>query len=126
MSTEEIFMESPITARYYVVLTMPEKIIREVSKYFNISIKDIKGTSQKQEIIKARHHAIFFIWKHTDMTQTQIISYFKGKGEGDQKKKNRTLVNYIYNKIRDGVETYDNAKADFLALSGLIESAIHS
>lgn len=123
MSTEEIFMEAPTTARY-VALDVPMIIIYKVSRYFNVSVKETQGSRRKGHIVKARRYSLYFIWKYTNLYQDDIAKYFRGYG--DKKYRDRTIVVWAKKVTNNEIETYPEAKQEFLTLSALIESAIHS
>ncbi len=56
-----------------------EKIISEVSKYYNIEISDMKAKKKQQEIVNARQIAMFLLKEKLDMNLSAIGGLFGGK-----------------------------------------------
>ena len=55
----------------------PDVITSEVSKYFSLSVDDIKGLSRTKKFVTARQVAMFLMRTMTDMTLTEVGNYFK-------------------------------------------------
>jgi len=51
-----------------------EKILNTVSSYFRIDLKNIHSKSRKQEVVKARHIAMYLAKKHTNYSYAHIGS----------------------------------------------------
>ena len=69
----------------------PNTIIQEVSRFYNISIEDIKGKKRKKEIVKPRQIAMYLARQLTDLSFPKIGEDFGNK--------NHTTVIHAYEKI---------------------------
>ncbi|MEL3908540.1 MAG: chromosomal replication initiator protein DnaA [Treponemataceae bacterium] len=49
-----------------------DKILKTVADYFEISVSDIRGKSRKQNIVTARHFAMYLAKEMTQMSSTEI------------------------------------------------------
>ena len=56
------------------IIITPDKIQNTVSSFFNINLKEINSKSRKQEIVKARHVAMFLLKRHTNYSFAHIGS----------------------------------------------------
>ena len=65
-----------------------EKIIREVSEFYGISISEMKSGSRDMNIIRAAHVSMYLIKKATDMSMRNIVAIFERKCHG-------TVINAI-------------------------------
>ena len=50
----------------------PDRILKTISDYFNIDLKEIHSKSRKQEIVKARQIAMYLCKKHTNSAYSHI------------------------------------------------------
>ena len=74
----------------------PASIIDQVSRYFNISIEDIKSEKRKTEIVFSRQMAMYIIRELTNLSLPEI-----GKEMGG---KNHTTVLYSIRKLEDAMK----------------------
>lgn len=74
----------------------PASILDHVSRYYNITIDDIKSEKRRSEIIAARRMAMYIIRENTDLSLPEI-----GKEMGG---KNHTSVLYNIRKMEDSVK----------------------
>ncbi|MBF8970784.1 MULTISPECIES: chromosomal replication initiator protein DnaA [unclassified Streptococcus] len=76
---------------------IPIDTIQEVvGKFYGISLKEIKGTSRKQNIVKARSVAMYLSRELTDNSTPKIGKAFGGK--------DHTTVMHSHNKIKKQIE----------------------
>ena len=73
-----------------------ESIIDEIAHYYNVSSKDMKGTSRSQKIAEARQMAIYLARDLTNLSFPSIGDYFG--------KKHTTII-YSYDKIKKELNT---------------------
>lgn len=73
-----------------------DDIVDEVSKYYNISPKDIKGASRSQKIAEARQVSIYLSRELTEQSYPVIGDYFDKK---------HTTIMYSYEKVREELFT---------------------
>lgn len=73
-----------------------ESIIDEIAHYYNVSSKDMKGTSRSQKIAEARQMAIYLARDLTNLSFPAIGDYFG--------KKHTTII-YSYDKIKKELNT---------------------
>lgn len=85
-------MEAVIKENTSATIT-PSTIIDQVSRYFNISIEDIKSEKRKTEIVTSRQMAMYIIREMTKLSLPEI-----GKEMGG---KNHTTVLYSIRKLED-------------------------
>jgi len=57
----------------------PEDIIAETTRYFQISVEDIKGQRRTKNVAMARHIAIYLIRTITNLSLNNIGVYFEGR-----------------------------------------------
>ena len=69
-----------------------EKVIKAVSDYYGVSIKDFKSTSRNQRVSSARHVAVYLARELTQKSFESIAEYLN--------KKHTTML-YSYEKIRE-------------------------
>lgn len=81
-----------------------ELVKNRVSSYFNINVKDLSGTSRKQEIVYARSIAIYLI-------RTKYNVGLKKIGEALGNRDHATIAHAI-NKIDDGMKNDELIKQD--------------
>lgn len=56
-----------------------ESILKAISDYYSIPVKDILGKSRIKEITNARHIAMYFSYHHMKSTLKEIADYFGGR-----------------------------------------------
>lgn len=88
-------MEAVIKENIGSIIT-PASIIDHVSRYYNITIDDIKSEKKRSEIISARRMAMYIIRETTDLSLPEI-----GKEMGG---KNHTTVLYNIRKMEDTIK----------------------
>lgn len=71
----------------------PDMIIKNVAKYFRISISEIKSKSRKKELVLARNIAIFLVKTNTSLSLTEIGKFFS--------KRDHATILYSFNKIQE-------------------------
>lgn len=81
-----------------------EKIIKIVTKYFEISITDISSTTRRRSICYPRQVAMYLMIKTTALSLTSVGEYFGGK--------DHTTVIYAKNHIHDLVKVDLNTRQD--------------
>lgn len=84
-------------------LTVTE-IINQVSRYFQISIPEIKGKKRTKDIVHARQTGMYLAREMTDLSFPKIGEYFGNK--------NHTTVIHAYEKIADLVEEDEKIKEE--------------
>ena len=72
-----------------------EKVIKAVSDYYGVSIKDFKSTSRNQRVSSARHIAVYMARELTKKSFESIAEYLN--------KKHTTML-YSYEKIREDLK----------------------
>ena len=82
----------------------PDQIIKAVTKYYNISESDLKGTSRKKEIVKPRQVAMYLLREELEYSFP-----FIGKKIGG---KDHTTVMYSHKKITNKLKDEDDMKED--------------
>ena len=73
-----------------------EKVIKAVSDYYGVSIKDFKSTSRNQRVSSARHVAVYLARDLTQKSFESIAEYLN--------KKHTTML-YSYEKIKEDVRS---------------------
>ena len=68
----------------------PEMIINSVSRYFDISVDDMKSTKRNADVAAARNVAMYLMRDILDYTHDKIGKYFGGR-------KHSTVINSISN-----------------------------
>jgi len=71
----------------------PEMVIKNIAKYFRISVSDLKSKSRKKELVLARNIAIFLIKENSSLSLSEIGKFFSNR--------DHATVLYSYNKIKD-------------------------
>ncbi len=86
----------------------PDQIIKAVTKYYDISESDLKGTSRKKEIVKPRQVAMYLLREELEYSFP-----FIGKKIGG---KDHTTVMYSHKKIKKKLETEDDDMKEDITL----------
>ena len=73
-----------------------ETIVDEVSSYYNVSVKDVKGTGRSAKIAEARQVAIYLCRDLTKQSFPDIGKFFDKK---------HTTILYSYDKVKDELRT---------------------
>ena len=73
------------------ITASPDTIIDVAVEILNISAEDLKGSSRRREISKARHITMYLMRQHTDLSLPRIGEKFGGK--------DHTTVMYSCDKI---------------------------
>ncbi len=73
-----------------------DAIVDEIARYYNVSTKDIKGSSRSQKIAEARQMAIYLSRDLTKQSFPAIGEYFDKK---------HTTIMYSYDKIKEELAT---------------------
>ncbi len=73
-----------------------DAIVDEIARYYNVSAKDIKGSSRSQKIAEARQMAIYLSRDLTKQSFPAIGEYFDKK---------HTTIMYSYDKIKEELAT---------------------
>jgi len=73
-----------------------DEIISTVADHYGVSVLDIKGISRKRNIVLARHVAMYFVYKKTELSQENLAPVFEC---------NRTMINYATKMINNYVKT---------------------
>lgn len=74
-----------------------ERVLEVVSRFFNISVEELKGRSKSQEILLARQIAVYIIREHSEKSLTAIGQALGGR--------THATVKGSYDKIRGELET---------------------
>ena len=61
------------------ITASPETIINVAVEILNVSVEDLKGSSRRREISRARHIAMYLMRQHTDLSLPRIGEKFGGK-----------------------------------------------
>ena len=81
-----------------------DEVIREVARYYNVSVEEIKGKSKQRNIVMARHMTVYMIRTLIDMSETGIGEFIRRdhstahasiKKIGDQIKTDKKLADMI-------------------------------
>ena len=70
----------------------PEAMIKNIAKYFRVSVTELKSKNRKKELVLARNIAIYLIKEHTSLSLSEIGKYFSNR--------DHATILYSYNKIR--------------------------
>jgi chromosomal replication initiator protein len=70
----------------------PESMIRNIAKYFRVSVTELKSKNRKKELVLARNIAIYLIKENTSLSLNEIGKYFSNR--------DHATILYSYNKIR--------------------------
>lgn len=79
-----------------------ETIKRAVSKYFNITVKDLEGKKRSRDVAHPRQIAMYLTRKLTDLSLPKIGKSFGGK--------DHTTVLHAYEKISDEIKSNDSTR----------------
>ncbi len=82
---------------------MTEKIISATSKYFGVSVENMKSPKRDEEIVYARQIAIYIIKQMTDVSYKSIGLIFG---------LTHSTVMHAYNKIKSNIHTKINTSSD--------------
>lgn len=89
-----------------------ERILKVCSKYFNISIEDIKGRERYKKFIIPRHCFCFLAWKFTNYTKSEIARYIN---------RDHTTVIHAIAMVNDSFDTKQYLYEDILKLIQQLE-----
>lgn len=81
-----------------------EDIQTAVSKFYDVSVKEIKSTKRNQNIVLARQVAIFLARELTDNSLPKIGKAFGGR--------DHSTILHAYNKIKKSIETDDSLRIE--------------
>lgn len=73
-----------------------DAIVEEIARYYNVPVKEIKGSSRSQKIAEARQMAIYLSRDLTKQSFPAIGDYFDKK---------HTTIMYSYDKVKDELAT---------------------
>ena len=73
-----------------------ERIIREVCKVYNVSVRDVRGQKRKQEISEARQMSMYIVKEVCGLTMKDIGSEFDGR--------DHSSVVYTINKVNERIK----------------------
>ncbi|MBP3821577.1 chromosomal replication initiator protein DnaA [bacterium] len=90
----------------------PALIAQNVAKYYDITVKDLKGTARQQRIAQARHIAIY-------LTREMLEISYESIGEFYSKK--HTTVMYSYDMISEKLRTDDALKLTIKDIKEMIK-----
>lgn len=106
-----------IRARKQSVSTMIvipiEKIQEEVGKFYDVSVKEMKGTRRVQNIVLARQVAMYLARELTDNSLPKIGKEFGGK--------DHTTVIHAHAKIKSLIDEDDNLRLEIEAIKKKIK-----
>ena len=74
----------------------PQKVLREVAKFYNLDIRDIKGKTRTKEIVKPRQIAMFLLKEINQLPLMQIGALLGGR--------DHTTIMYGTEKVKKEVE----------------------
>lgn len=80
----------------------PKEIIEAVSRFYEISVKDITGNSRRKELVGPRQAAIFLIREELNTSYPSIGQEMGGR--------DHTTAMHAYNKILNEIKENDNEK----------------
>ena len=101
-----------------LVLSVPDadddealRIIKIVCDYFDISMDAVLGHRKQQEVVSARHWAMYLIRDTLGITYSSIGQYFMYRkmtrsGERITMFKDHATVMYACNKVKDYIQVY--------------------
>lgn len=92
----------------------PDQIIKAITKYYEISESDLKGTSRKREIVKPRQVAMYLFREELEYSFP-----FIGKKIGG---KDHTTVMYSYKKIKKKIDNEDDIKEEISVIKQIMMS----
>ena len=81
-----------------------EKVKSVVASYFNIPVKDLSGTSRKQEIVYARSITIYLLRTKYNVALKKIGEYLGNR--------DHATVSHAIDKIEDGIKMDEYIKQD--------------
>lgn len=81
-----------------------DMIQEEVSKFYDVSVKDIKATKRTQDIVLARQVAMFLAREMTDNSLPKIGKEFGGR--------DHSTVLHAYNKIKNMIKQNDSLRIE--------------
>ena len=99
-----------------------EKILQAVCDYFHEDITKVKSPSQKDNYVKMRHIAIYFMDKKLDITERLMGKCFTGrslKGSGGM---NHSTVIHALKTVRNQIETDKFYASNIEALDKIISA----
>ena len=73
-----------------------ESIVNTTAEYFNVDIKDIKGTARGQKLSLARHLSIYLVREITEKSFVSIADFYNKK---------HTTIMFAYEKIKKEIQT---------------------
>ena len=83
-----------------------DKILKTVSNFYDVSEKDIMGSSRKKEIVKSRQIVIYFLRKDLNYSYPYIAKKIGGK--------DHTTIIYSYSKIEKEILKNNEIKEEIL------------
>lgn len=89
--------------------TPPDRIIKEVSRYYNVPIKEIKGKGRTKNVVNARQVSIYLIREYTDLSLKEI-----GTIIGDR---DHSTIIYSYNKMEELLKKDNGLKEDIMKIT---------
>lgn len=100
----ESIISSNKTSASDISSSSAEKVKNLVSTYFNIPVKELSGSSRKQEIVYARSIAIYLLRTKYNVGLKKIGEYLGNR--------DHTTVAHAIDKIEDGIKTDEYIKQD--------------
>ena len=90
-----------------------EKIQKEVSKFYGVTIKEIQSTKRNQDIVLARQVAMYLARELTDNSLPKIGKEFGGR--------DHSTVLHAYNKIKNMLEQDDSLRIEMDTIKNKIK-----
>ncbi|NCD00651.1 chromosomal replication initiator protein DnaA [bacterium] len=92
----------------------PKDIIEAITKYYDITQKDLLGKGRKKELVKPRQMAIYLIRKELNTSYPTIGNELGGR--------DHTTAMHAYNKIEKELETNEKIKQELNSIKNLFIS----
>lgn len=87
-------------------------ILKTVSDFYKVPIEEVKGHCRKKELVRARHGAMFFFKRHTNLSVVSIGQYFNGH--------DHAAVLHAVKQVKSDMKIYKSYWREIRLLSGLL------